>query len=73
MSDIARFKTPTWVGKVLPGLAPERTRSGVRIDVNSSGTTSISDHDALVKIALERFSEMRECPTKPDDKTLAQL
>ncbi len=72
MTDDTRFKTPNWVGKVLPGLAPERTRSGVPIDVNSSGTTSISDHDALVKIALERFAGMRE-RTDSDDKAAAQL
>jgi len=51
--------------KVVPGLVPERTRSGVRIDVNSSGTTSVADHGALVKIALERFAEMREPSAEP--------
>ena len=72
MSDNATDKMLKWVGKVLPGLAPEQTVSGARIHVNSSGTTSVSDHDALVKIALARFAEMRERATEHDDKTVAQ-
>jgi hypothetical protein len=58
VSDNATDKMLKWVGKVLPGLAPEQTVSGARIHVNSSGTTSV-DPGALSEIARRRFREMR--------------
>lgn len=65
MADDAADKMLKWVGKVLPGLAPEQTVSGARIHVNSSGTTSV-DPSALSEIARRRFREMR--PAAPREK-----
>jgi hypothetical protein len=58
-----------WVERLSPaGLRPERTTSGAKISVNSSGTTSV-DHDALSGIALRRFQELRPATEQAKKRT----
>jgi hypothetical protein len=58
MTDETAKRIRQWAEKALLGYAPERTDSGARIHVNSSGTTSV-DPSALSEIARRRFREMR--------------
>jgi hypothetical protein len=43
--------------RVVPGLVPERTDSGARINVNSFGTTSVAP-GSLSEIARRHFDQL---------------
>jgi ABC-type tungstate transport system permease subunit len=64
MSEEA-VKTRGWLDHVpLLGLRPERTKSGVVIDVSVSGTTSVSS-SALLDIARQHFEQMQDASGGP--------
>ena len=58
MADDTTDKVRSVLGTFLPGVKPEVTKSGARIYVSSSGTTSV-EPSALSEIARRRFREMR--------------
>ena len=68
MTDEAPKKARHLAEKLLLGYAPERTVSGARISVNSSGTTSV-DASALSEIARRRFREMRPAAARQVKQT----
>jgi hypothetical protein len=53
---------------LVPGLKEQKTSSGLVINVDVSGTTSVSS-GSMSELALKRFDEMRDTKEDSSEKT----